>query len=103
MTASEKTLAIKATGGIHELFGVILEQTFLFFIDNFVKQGKISLPKVLNPLFIYNAAKFVIRLVSIIKLYKEDYSEFKRLYIDKISDLSKIDDLFKANNINNLK
>lgn len=96
MTASEKTLAIKATGGIHELFGVILEQTFIFFTDNFVKDGKISLPKFLNPIFIYNAAKFVIKLVSIIKLYKENYYEFKRLYIDKKADLSKIDELFKT-------
>lgn len=96
MTASEKTLAIKATGGIHELFGVILEQTFMFFMDNFVKDGKISLPKLFNPFFIYASVKFVIKLVSIIKLFKEDYLEFKRLYIDKKADLSKIDELFKT-------
>ena len=98
MTTSEKTLAIKATGGIYELFGVILEQTFTFFIDNFIKDGKISLPKFLNPFFIYNAAKFVIKLASIIKLYKENYSEFKRLYLDKVSNITKIDELFKNAN-----
>lgn len=96
MTATEKITATKMAGGVHELFGVILEQTFAFFMTNFVKEGKISLPKLVNPFFIYAAAKYVIKLVSIIKLYKEDCLEFKRLYVDKTTDISEIDKLFKV-------
>jgi hypothetical protein len=95
MTASIKVLNLTQAGGINELLGVILEQTFVYFIANFVKGDQISLPNFKNPMFYINAVKFVGKLISLIYLYKNDYSEFKRKYLNNTYNISKLDKILR--------
>ena len=89
-TIEQTTKELKTYSGTTELIGVLIEYTFEFFTQNFVKEGKIYLPTLLNPFFIYKAAKFVIILVEIVKLYKEDYELWKIKYWNKTIDIHKI-------------
>jgi hypothetical protein len=95
-TVSQETRELKKYSGVSELLGVIIEYVFIFFSENFLKDGKIYLPSLINPLFIYKAIKFVIKLVDIIKLYKDDYEAWKIKYLNATVDLYEIDKLFKS-------
>lgn len=87
---------LKKYSGISELLGVLVEYIFTFFSDNFIKNGKISLPTLINPMFIYKAIKFVLEIVNIVKLYKDDYEAWKLKYLTKTVDLYKIDKLLTS-------
>lgn len=92
-TITQSAKDLKKYSGISELLGVIVEYVFQFFAANFVKDGKIYLPSLLNPMFIYKAIKFVLDLVSMIKLYKDDYETWKTKYLNATVDLYEIDKL----------
>lgn len=85
----------KYSGTWNELLGVILEQVFTFFANNFLKNGVLSVPKLINPVFIYNCGKFILSLISMIKLYKENYTEWRNKYIvNAANDYYEIDRYF---------
>jgi hypothetical protein len=92
-TITQSTKDLKKYSGTSELLGVIIEYVFTFFSSNFIKDGKIYLPSLLNPLFIYKAIKFIIALFDIIKLYKDDYEAWKTKYLNATVDLYEIDRL----------
>lgn len=80
-TIVSTTTRLRNESGWSELLGVILEQVFIFFGKTFLKGGKLSVPKITQPAFIIECYKFVRILINVIKLYKEDYKEFKLRYI----------------------
>lgn len=99
---NEKTTITKAIkdlqvykGTWNELIGVIIELVLAFLANNFLKNGVLSVPKLLNPVFILNAGKFILKIIDCIKLYKSDYDAWRDKYItNATNDYYEIDRYF---------
>lgn len=80
-TIASSTARLRNESGYGELFGVLLEQLFIYIGKNFIKSGKFILPKAWNLGFYLNSYRFVMTMVDVIRLYKTDYEGFKEKYI----------------------
>ncbi len=80
-TIASTTHNMKIQGGWNELFGVILDQTFIFFGNTFLKSGKLVAPKMISFPFLFACWKFIKILIDIVRLYKENYDLFREKYI----------------------